>query len=823
MRSRAAWRFGVVVLSLILLGAWSSIQLADASAPAEPLWIREFGTTGWDDGLAISINADAVFVAGYVGGSLPGKSSAGLTDAYVREYDFDGNEGWTSQFGSDQNDQATAVFAFGSAVYVAGMTNDELPGQTTAGLSDAFLRKYDTGGTELWTHQFGTSSWDGAKGVVADATGVYVVGTASDAFPGQTHSGSEDAFVRKYDAGGTELWTREFGSGDPDEALSVAADSSGIYVVGLTYAALPGQANQGLVDAFLRKYDSAGTELWTRQFGTSEWDQANGVVSHGGGVYVAGWTTGALPGQSSSGQEDGFLRRYDTGGTELWTHQFGTYANDDIRGVAARTTSACDTEVYVAGQRWEYYVPEDPLRSQVIVRKFDSGGDERWAQEFGTSKDDWANGVALNAQGAYVTGATTGTFPGQPHVYREDPFVARLNEPPIPDFTWAPLISDEGQIVSFQDASLDCDGSVVAWLWDMGDGDTYTTPNVVHAYGDNGVYTVNLTVWDDKGAFSWRTESITVANVPPTIEFLNSTLFPNQPRTHGYWKRQCDYGPDPDPMGLPPDHVGIQQEYLDYISAHSLVWSPATFSGVCADLSAGQTAPMLLKLRMQLVALWLNVAADFLSLDSPLHATESGAPTVWGLIQMSEAAIISRQSGPNPPDGELEKLKNDTDRVNNADWAIIDPVVGIYEAFVFDPGSDDIRFDWDFNGDAVADATVVYYNAGGTCEGPSCPFTDPYPSSHGVFPVVILDRHVFGYPSPPPPLTVHLTVSDDDGGVAIDEDPGDPWSADLTFTYTTASRQIFGGFIVPEVTTTYLDWDSVVVRLDPYSGVPFGQ
>ena len=45
---------------------------------------------------------------------------------------------------------------------------------------------------------------------------------------------------------------------------------------------------------------------------------------------------------------------------------------------------------------------------------------------------------------------------------------------------------------------------------------------------------------------------------------------------------------------------------------------------------------------------------------------------------------------------------------------------------------------------------------------------------------------------------------------------------DLTFTHSVACRQIHGSFIVPVVTATYLAWDSVVVRLDPYAHEPIG-
>ena len=106
--------------------------------------------------------------------------------------------------------------------------------------------------TVHWIRQFGTAGVNQARGVATDATGVYVVGSVSGALPGQTSAGGSDAFVRKFDANGGELWTRQFGTARADDALGVAVDSSGVYVVGRTEGTFPGQTNAGGFDVFVR-------------------------------------------------------------------------------------------------------------------------------------------------------------------------------------------------------------------------------------------------------------------------------------------------------------------------------------------------------------------------------------------------------------------------------------------------------------------------------------------------------------------------------------------------------------------------------------------
>src|SRR5206468_812498 len=81
------------------------------------------------------------------------------------------------------------------------------------------------------------------------------------------------------------------------------------------------------------------------QFGTPEMDIGVGVVAHGGDVFVCGTTRGALPGQTNLGRGDAFVEKFDGAGTPLWTIQFGSREQDLVGGCAANATG-----LYVVGQ-----------------------------------------------------------------------------------------------------------------------------------------------------------------------------------------------------------------------------------------------------------------------------------------------------------------------------------------------------------------------------------------------------------------------------------------------------------------------------------------
>jgi uncharacterized delta-60 repeat protein len=396
-------------------------------------WTRQFGSAGGDVAYSVSVGSDgSVLVAGYTSGSLPGQSSAGGGDAFVRKVDAAGNELWTRQFGSGGTDYANSV-SVGSdgSVLVAGYTSGSLPGQSSAGGGDAFVRKVDAAGNELWTRQFGSGGTDYANSVSVGSDGsVLVAGYTDGTLPGQSSAGIRDVFVRKYDAAGAEVWTHQFGTAaafDAAYSVSVGSDGSAL-VAGYTAATLPGQSSAGAFDAFVRKYDAAGAEVWTRQFGSANDDIAWSVsVGSDSSVLVAGYTNGAFSGQSAAGNNDVFVRKYDAAGAEVWTRQFGSASPD----IAWSVSVGSDGSVLVAG----YTQGTLPGQSSAggadgFVRKYDAAGAEVWTHQFGTASGDFAQSVSVGSDGSVlVAGNTDGTLSGQSSAGSGDAFVMNLAEP----------------------------------------------------------------------------------------------------------------------------------------------------------------------------------------------------------------------------------------------------------------------------------------------------------------------------------------------------------------------------------------------------------
>ena len=253
----------------------------------------------------------AVYVVGFAepAGSYPVRT-------FIRKYNSAGTVTQSTDFTSNNSGASGTSIAVDSSgnVYVTGRYFGTLDGQgqPSQGLHDVFVRKYNSSLVEQWTDSFGTTQQDYAYGIAVDSAGnAYVVGTTNGTLPGQATTGIPDSYVRKYDSSGNVTWTRQFGTNASDEAKGIAVGSDGsVYAAGHVWGQLVlGQGALSTDDAYLRKYDSAGTVVWTYQFGDIDnTDHAEDVTLDGSGkIYIVGHTLGDLPGQTSSGNFDAFV------------------------------------------------------------------------------------------------------------------------------------------------------------------------------------------------------------------------------------------------------------------------------------------------------------------------------------------------------------------------------------------------------------------------------------------------------------------------------------------------------------------------------------
>lgn len=277
----------------------------------------------------------------------------------------------------------------------------------------------------------GGSAEDEAFSIAVDGSGnAYVAGqTASPNFPSHSGtvstSGGFDAFVTRIGAGPAPDFTTLIGGSGTEVALSVAVNSTGVYVVGntssTTFASTTNIGPRGGQDVFVAKLNSStGAASYLTRIGGTGTDSGNGIaVDASGNAYIGGETTSSdfpavNPIQSANNSGDtGWVAELNAAGTALtYSTYLGGSTGDLVTGIALDSSN----NAYVTGITVSVDFPVTTGAFQTTQ----NGGDDAFVTEvksdgsalvystlLGGSGSDDALGIAVDAAGeAYVTGNT---------------------------------------------------------------------------------------------------------------------------------------------------------------------------------------------------------------------------------------------------------------------------------------------------------------------------------------------------------------------------------------------------------------------------------
>jgi uncharacterized delta-60 repeat protein len=403
-------------------------------------WTKLLGTSSEDLAFALTTGNDgAIYVSGHTYGNLDGQTNSGGADAFITKYNPDGTKVWTKLLGTSGTDYAYALTTGNDgAIYVSGYTYGNLDGQTNSGGLDAFIIKYNPDGTKVWTKLLGTSGDDQSYALTTGNDGtIYVSGVTNGNLDSQTNSGGLDAFITKYNPDGTKVWTKLLGTSGYDQAFALTTGNDGaIYVSGFTTGNLDGQTYDGRTDAFITKYNSDGTKVWTKLLGTSGSAQANALTTgNDGAIYVSGYTYGNLDGQTNNGYEDAFITKYNPDGTKVWTKLLGTSNPDQANAL----TTGKDGAIYVTGVTGGNLDGQTNSGSyDAFITKYNPDGTKVWTKLLGTSSYDYARALTTGNDGAiYASGDTGYNLDGQTNSGSYDAFITKYQDAPAVKVTLA--------------------------------------------------------------------------------------------------------------------------------------------------------------------------------------------------------------------------------------------------------------------------------------------------------------------------------------------------------------------------------------------------
>jgi hypothetical protein len=460
-------------------------KITDAGASGAFGWVQTAGGTDDDQATALAVSGSSVYTAGFftnssvnsssvtfgAAGALNGRAAITSQDAFVAKLTDGGSTGafvWAQAAGGSDSDQATALAATGTALYVGGSyTNNNangnavsigtlgaLNGTAVTASADVFVTRLTDAGSSAtwgWVQAGGGPGTDNLTGLAASGSSVYPVG----GFAGQAGFGSaagsplssgadNTLFVGQLTeatAGSSASWARvaQAQVGGSFRGLATATDTNGyVYVAGsfsgrIVLSGIPLTA-VGNLDGFVAKWNpTTNTWVWALSAGGLGFDQVTGVaLGYAGNVFVTGsigesstnanlTRFGSLPvnGVSATSSQDVFVAKIaDTGllGGWTWVQVAGGTDFDQGQAIAVNGTS-----VYVTGavtntvnnsNNVTFGSTSLPGRGNIdaFAAKLIDGGNTgtfAWAMAGGGAGNDQANSVAVSGINVYIAGYIT--------------------------------------------------------------------------------------------------------------------------------------------------------------------------------------------------------------------------------------------------------------------------------------------------------------------------------------------------------------------------------------------------------------------------------
>lgn len=247
--------------------------------------------------------------------------------------------------------RALAVDAQGGAVVVGHFAGTLSVGRhqvTSAGVTDAFVARFDRGGVAQWLVRAGGIGADHAHAVAVQGDHIAVVGgflwrAYFDRQLVESRGKSYDGYLASFDLRGRLRWVKPVGGDGRDSATAVAIGASGtIYFAGsfhgaASFGGAPLMATDG-PDVFISAVTREGKTRWTKHIGGASPERANALVTRGDRAYLLGSFIGTTRAGDytirGDRKYDGFVATYTADGTLHGAKPVAGRGDESVRAIA---------------------------------------------------------------------------------------------------------------------------------------------------------------------------------------------------------------------------------------------------------------------------------------------------------------------------------------------------------------------------------------------------------------------------------------------------------------------------------------------------------
>jgi len=250
---------------------------------------------------------------------------------------------WQQSFGGTEDDDSRAMLKLADGYLIIGSTpSADGPVSFNHGSYDIWLIRVDSLGATRWEKTLGGSDIDYTWSAfpATGSTGIFILGGSASVdgdIPGDPYPGVFNNWLLKISEEGDILWSKKFGTPNGMIAQKTALPTPD---GGLICSAMANESggcvsmHYGDFDGWVAKLDSVGDIQWDFSMGSSDFEAINAVVPAPDGGYVVAMngyfndSTGNIKSNCRNFRSDAIIFRIDSLGQEVWQHSYGGSEND---------------------------------------------------------------------------------------------------------------------------------------------------------------------------------------------------------------------------------------------------------------------------------------------------------------------------------------------------------------------------------------------------------------------------------------------------------------------------------------------------------------
>ncbi len=286
-----------------------------------------------------------------------------------------------------QNAEGRSVKALNGSFYFIGNADDSL------GNTKTILTKLDKDGNVVWWNSYGDSTIHVSPFINLTATNELIV-------TGQKLSGSNtDYEITLIDTSGNMIWNRSYGTASKNESLKYIESTTDKGFIGCGYTT---QTNLAANDFLVVRFDSSGSILWQKTYGSNHNDYAQMLRRTSNGNYI-------VSGDIHNGHDmDTYLLLIDSVGNEIWNRVAGDVYDNGNQTVLINHAGdfiLCGESTTAGGFEFDIY-----------LAAFGAQGNFLWSRYMGGNGSDAGFAITENLNHQYfITGYSSSIYNGAPY------------------------------------------------------------------------------------------------------------------------------------------------------------------------------------------------------------------------------------------------------------------------------------------------------------------------------------------------------------------------------------------------------------------------